>query len=71
MTTIDISNCPKSATISQWSRIIEYSPATLYRHIQTGKLEATRKLNGTWRVSREAICDMLDITPNKTATASK
>ena len=46
---------PRQANMSRWARLLGISDPTIRRYVRNNKLEATRKLNGQFTISKEAV----------------
>jgi excisionase family DNA binding protein len=46
---------PRTANMSRWARLLGIADPTIRRYVRNNKLEATRKLNGQFTISKEAV----------------
>ena len=46
---------PRTANMSRWARLLGISDPTIRRYVRNNTLEATRKLNGQFTISKEAV----------------
>ena len=51
------SDWPGAGTMSEWSRVLGVSLITLKKYITLKRLKATKNLNGSWTITREAISE--------------
>jgi predicted site-specific integrase-resolvase len=49
------SDWPKVGTMAEWSRILDVSVITLGKYVRIKRLKATKNLNNSWMITREAI----------------
>jgi predicted site-specific integrase-resolvase len=59
--TANISKWPAESSIPKWSLRLGYNSATLYRYYAKGRLKGRKLLNGRVMVTKEAICECLNI----------
>ena len=59
--TTNTSTWPRESSIPKWSLRLGYSSATLYRYYAQGRLKGRKLLNGRVIVSKEALCECLNI----------
>jgi excisionase family DNA binding protein len=53
--TLNTARWPRTANMSRWARLLGITDPTIRRYVRLGKLEATRKLNGQFTISKEAV----------------